>query len=57
MREIPSFKNLALPLILVGSLFIAQLQRAQEKVPTWRYEGEIMGTTFTIKMIHLAKAT
>lgn len=52
MREIPSFKNLALPLILVGSLFIAQLQRAQEKVPTWRYEGEIMGTTFSIKTIH-----
>ena len=52
MGEIPSFKNLALPLILVGSLFIAQLQRAQEKVPTRLYAGEIMGTTFNIKTIH-----
>ena len=30
MREIPSLKNLALPLLIVGSLFVAQLQRARE---------------------------
>ena len=51
MREIPSFKNLVLPLVLVGALFIAQLQRAQEKIPTWVFEGQIMGTTFTVKAI------
>ena len=52
MREIPSLKNLALPLLIVGSLFVAQLQRARDQVPTWKYEGQIMGTTFTIKTIH-----
>ena len=52
MREIPSAKNLVLPVLIVGAIFIAQWMRAQQTLPIWHYEGQIMGTTFTIKVIH-----
>ena len=52
MRDIPSAKNLALPALIVVSIFISQLMRAKEAIPTWRYEGQIMGTTFSVKVRH-----
>lgn len=50
MREIPSVKNLLLPALIVLGIFTAQWMRAQERLPTWRYEGQIMGTSFSVKL-------
>jgi FAD:protein FMN transferase len=52
MRDIPSAKNLALPVLIVVSVFIAQWIRSTEQMPTWHFEGQIMGTTFTVKAVH-----
>ena len=52
MREIPSVKNLVIPMVLVASLFVLQLQRSTEQTPRWRYQGMIMGTTFDVQAYH-----
>ena len=51
MREIPPIKKLIVPSLFIIGLFIAQLYMSPERVPLWRFQGEIMGTTYTVQVI------
>ena len=52
MRDIPSPRNLAFPLILICALFYTQWSRSANKVPLWRFQGLALGTSYTVQVIH-----
>lgn len=51
MREAPPLKKLIIPALFVIALFITQLQRQEEKIPMWRVEGSVMGTTYRVQVV------
>lgn len=52
MREIPPLKKLIIPTLFLAALFAAQSWRSQARLPHWRIHGEVMGTTYSIQVIH-----
>ena len=52
MREVPPLKRLIIPTLFVVVLFAVQSWRSQARLPTWRLQGEVMGTSYTVQVIH-----
>jgi thiamine biosynthesis lipoprotein len=55
VRDLPSAKKLYIPALFVIALFWVQWQTGQSKIPVWRMQGQIMGTTYSFQVVDLKK--
>ena len=51
MRDAPPITKLIIPGIFVLALFMTQLRRQEDKIPLWRVEGSVMGTTYRVQVV------